>query len=116
LPEFPWVEVRLNGYGVDFEGFIETDTVLPVNSRSNVRGRMGAITPNASVDVNVRFRVGYAQHMEYSMMRCNYQNTACYKVKAVARIDSIDATTGYTKGGQVLTVKGHGFREDGIDA
>lgn len=23
LPEFPWIEVRLDGYGVDFEGFVE---------------------------------------------------------------------------------------------
>jgi len=30
LPELPWTEVRLNGYGVDFEGFIEEDTRLPV--------------------------------------------------------------------------------------
>jgi hypothetical protein len=29
FPELPFVEVRLDGYGVDFEGFIEEDTVLP---------------------------------------------------------------------------------------
>jgi len=43
------------------------------------------------------------------MIRCNYQNTSCYKAKAVGRLDSINAETGYTTGGQVLTVKGHGF-------
>jgi len=77
---------------------------------------MGAITPNASVDVMFRFRVGHAQHMDYSMIHCNYQNTSCYKAKAVGRIDSIDAISGYTTGGQILTVKGHGFSEDNIDA
>jgi hypothetical protein len=30
LPEFPFLEVRLNGYGVDFEGFLEENTVLNV--------------------------------------------------------------------------------------
>jgi hypothetical protein len=77
---------------------------------------MGAITPNASVDVMFRFRVGHALHMDYSMIHCNYQNTSCYKAKAVGRIDSIDAISGYTTGGQILTVKGHGFSEDNIDA
>ena len=93
------METRVNGYGIDFEGFIEEDTILPGYTKSNIRGRMGAITPNASADVMFRFRVGYAEHMDYSMIRCNYQNTSCYKAKAVGRIDSIDATSGYTTGG-----------------
>jgi len=50
---------------VDFEGFIEEDTVLPIYTKNQVRGKMGAITPNASADVMFRFRVGYAQHMDY---------------------------------------------------
>jgi hypothetical protein len=29
LPELPWTEVRLNGYGVDFEGFVEEGVNLP---------------------------------------------------------------------------------------
>lgn len=66
--------MRLNGFGVDFEGFIEEDTVLPTYTKVQVRGKMGAITPSASVDVNFRFRVGYAMHMDYSMKRCSYDN------------------------------------------
>jgi len=50
---------------VDFEGFIEEDTVLPNYAKNQVRGKMGAITPNASADVMFRFRVGFAQHMDY---------------------------------------------------
>jgi len=37
-------------------------------------------------------------HMDSTMIRCNYQNTTCYKAKAVARIDSIDAKMGSTTG------------------
>ena len=95
--------MRLNGYGVDFEGFIEDDTKLPTYTKVQVRGKMGGITPNSSVDVNFRFRVGYALHMD-SMLRCSYDNSQCYKAKAVAKIDSISANTGYQSGGQVLTV------------
>lgn len=43
LPEFPWVEVRFNGYGVEFEGYIEEDTMLYPYSKNPVRGVMGAI-------------------------------------------------------------------------
>jgi hypothetical protein len=50
------------------------------------------------------------------MIRCNYQNTSCYKAKAVGRLDSIDAETGYTTGGQVLTVKGYGFGGEKVEA
>jgi hypothetical protein len=76
---------------------------------------MGAITPSSSVDVNFRFRVGYAMHMEHSMKRCSYDNTQCYKAKAVAKIDSINAAQGYMTGGQVLHIKGHGFNSENID-
>jgi hypothetical protein len=114
LPEFPWTEVRLNGYGVDFEGFVEEDTTLSAWNKNQVRGRMGAITPNASVDVSFRFRVGYAQHMDHTLLKCSYDNSTCYKVKAVAKIDSISASEGYKTGGQLLTVKGYGFNSDNI--
>ena len=50
------------------------------------------------------------------MIRCNYQNTSCYKAKAVGRLDSIDAATGYTTGGQILTIKGHGFGGKKVEA
>ena len=99
LPELPWIEAHLNDYGVDFEGFIETDTRLPTYQKVQVRGIMGAIEPSKDVSVEFRFRVGYAMHMEHSMIRCSYDNTTCYKAKAVARIDSIDAKEGYSSGG-----------------
>lgn len=73
---------------------------------------MGAIEPSKDVNVEFRFRVGNAMHMEHSMIRCSYDNSTCYKAKAVARIDSIDAEEGYTTGGQLLTVHGHGFNAD----
>jgi IPT/TIG domain len=112
LPELPWTEVHLNGYGVDYEGFIDETTILPSWQKVQVRGVMGAIEPSNDVNVEYRFRVGYAMHMEHSMTRCSYDNSTCYKAKAVARIDSIDATEGYTTGGQTLTVNGHGFNGD----
>jgi hypothetical protein len=77
---------------------------------------MGAITPNPSVEVNFRFRVGYALHQDSSMWRCSYDNSTCYKAKAVAVINSIDQVSGYSTGNQLITVKGHGFNSKNISA
>lgn len=60
FPELPFTEVRLNGFGVDFEGYLEEDVILGGYTKNQVRGRMGAITPDASAEVSFRFRVGYA--------------------------------------------------------
>lgn len=60
---------------------------------------MGAILPNASAEVYFRFRVGYALHMDYSMIRCSYDNSTCYKAKALPKIDTLSALTGYSSGG-----------------
>lgn len=112
FPEFPFSEVKLNGYHVDFEGFLEEDTVIPMNTKSNIRGYMGAITSSASVDIEFRFRVGYAQMIDNTMMRCSYDNSTCYRAKALGRIDSIDATQGYTTGSQLIRVNGYGFNTE----
>ena len=34
LPELPFIEVRLDGYGVDFESFLEEDVVLSPNAKN----------------------------------------------------------------------------------
>ena len=75
LPELPWVEVRFNGYGVEFEGFVEEDTFLVPYSKNQVRGVMGAVHPSNNTEVMFRFRTGNAQLVDYFTTRCNYQNT-----------------------------------------
>jgi IPT/TIG domain len=110
FPEFPFTEVKLNGYHVDFEGFLEEDTVLSTYTKNSIRGLMGAITPNAtSADIEFRFRVGYALHVDQTMIRCSYDNKTCYKAKPLGRIDKISASTGYKTGSQTIRVDGYGF-------
>jgi hypothetical protein len=60
LPEFPWTEVRFDGYGVEFEGFVEENTVLTPNYPNPVLGIMGAIAPSNSTTVMFKFRTGNA--------------------------------------------------------
>jgi hypothetical protein len=43
------------------------------------------------------------------MIRCSYDNSTCYKAKALGRIDSISASEGYKTGSQLIRVDGYGF-------
>jgi hypothetical protein len=54
--------------------------------------------------------------MDSPMYRCSYDNSTCYKAKAVALINSITESQGYMTGGQLITVNGHGFSKGTIDA
>lgn len=57
----------------------------------------------------MKFLSGNALQMSSSMIRCDYSNSTCYSAKVVAVINSIDASTGYTTGGQLLTINGYGL-------
>ena len=46
---------------------------------------------------------------------CTYANTDCYEAKTVPVIFDISESTGYTTGGQNITVKGFGFNHAKID-
>lgn len=50
------------------------------------------------------------------MVRCNYANTTCFKARGVAVIRGMDVHTGYTTGGSIIKVTGHGFNSKNIQA
>jgi len=57
----------------------------------------------------MKFVAGNAMHLDFSMTTCSYDNSTCYKTKSVARVNSVSAASGYTSGGQTITIKGFGF-------
>jgi hypothetical protein len=48
------------------------------------------------------------------MITCSFDNSTCYKLKTVPVINSINAESGYTSGGQTLTISGYGLESDDI--
>lgn len=60
------------------------------------------------------WETGYAAVSEAEATHCSYDNQTCYKVKAVPVIFGMSSNTGYTSGGQNLTIHGHGFNSDNI--
>lgn len=97
--KWPFIESRINGYTIDYEGFIDESITLTGYTRNQVRGRVGNIHPNKSASVNMKFKAGNAYHYDHTMLRCDYSNTTCYKAKVVPVVNYIDALEGYTTGG-----------------
>lgn len=62
----------------------------------------------------MRFVAGDTLQIDWSNIHCTVDNSTCYKVKTVPNIDSVSASQGYTSGGQLLTIKGHGFLSDSV--
>lgn len=78
---------------------MDESTVLNGYSRNQVRGIVGKVHPKKSSSFNIKFKAGNALHNDLTMTRCNIEGTECYKVKTLAVINSISATSGYTTGG-----------------
>mmetsp|Transcript_43954 Transcript_43954/g.42538 ORF Transcript_43954/g.42538 Transcript_43954/m.42538 type:complete len:87 (+) Transcript_43954:783-1043(+) len=48
------------------------------------------------------------------MTTCNYDESDCYKVRSLPSIEGISANVGYSSGGQLLVLFGHGFNSEDI--
>jgi hypothetical protein len=72
-----------------------------------------ATTRNRSPEFTAHFHgVGYALWHDGAATTCDITGTDCYKARVVPSITSIDHSTGYTSGGQTITITGHAL--DGI--
>ena len=89
------MEARINGYTINFDGFVDETVVLSGFTPNQVRGTVGNIIPNASASVNMLFKAGNTHTYDSSMVRCNYANSSCYRAKALPVISSIDNQQGY---------------------
>jgi len=85
-------------------------------TRNQVRGIVGDVTSNSSVAAVMKFKAGNTLNYDASAIRCDYSNSSCYVAKAVPVINYIDSQSGYTTGGQLITVEGWGFNSANISA
>lgn len=108
--DLPFDEARINGFTIDFEGYVDATTYLSAYARNQVRGKLGdQVNPNSSASVVMKFASGYTLTYDSTALRCNYQNTSCYRAKVMPAITYIDSISGYVTGGQLLTIQGWGF-------
>lgn len=111
----PFQDARIDGFTVDFEGFVNENTVLVANSRQQIRGKVGKVDPSSSATINMKFKVGNTLSNEQTMLTCDYSNTTCYKAKVLPSVSSIDVSSGYATGGQTIRIKGYGFHKGQVD-
>jgi len=61
------------------------------------------------------WETGHSIENEQEILHCSYENDNCYQAKTVPVIYDISQNTGYTTGGQNLTIDGYGFDNENID-
>lgn len=64
----------------------------------------------------MQWETGKAVVLDHFAYHCNVDNTTCYQAKTVPVIFDMTSNTGYSSGGQNLTVYGHGFGRGNISA
>lgn len=62
------------------------------------------------------WEVGKSDVDQAQAKHCNFDQTHCYKAFSVPVIFTVSSNTGYTTGGQILSVTGHGFNNQKITA
>lgn len=62
------------------------------------------------------WEVGRSVKVDGESLHCSYDNQTCYEVKTVPVIFGVSSNSGFTSGGQNLTITGHGFNSKNIVA
>jgi hypothetical protein len=107
--ELPFINARVAGNMIDFEFNIDSDTSFSSWSNNHAMGQVGDMPPAVDNNVTMLWETGWATEFDASIQTCSYDNKTCYKVKSVPAIYEVSANSGYSTGGQNLTITGNGF-------
>jgi len=106
--------MEIAGSKLDFENEVDETTTFNGWTNNRVRGQVGELPIGNNDSVKMLWETGYAMESHQELSHCSYDNSSCYKVKAVPVIFGLSATSGYSNGGQNLTISGHGFNSPNI--
>jgi len=106
--------MELAGSKLDFEYSVDYETTYSSWTDNRARGQVGELPIGNNDSIQMLWEVGYASQSSQEATHCSYDNSTCYRVKAVPVIFNISSNTGYTSGGQNLTIHGHGFKGGNI--
>ena len=95
----PFVNLELAGSKVDFENTVDEFTTFSNWADNRVKGQVGELPIGNNDSVKMLWETGYASESYQEMTHCSYDNSSCYKVKAVPVIHEISATSGFSSGG-----------------
>jgi hypothetical protein len=107
--DLPFKTISVDKMNVDLEGFVDEDTTFNSWSLNQIRGVVGTVTPNPSSSLLFQVAAGNAHIDEVTSVTCDITGVTCYKAKSIPVITGVSANTGFTAGGQLLTLTGFGF-------
>lgn len=109
---FDW---KIDGIAVDMDGVLDFSTKLAGSRTSYVKGKVMSEERTWDAHSTIHFNgAGYAYRMAGNGETCNIDMTDCYATRVLPTISSMSASTGYTTGGQRLTL--HGTSLDGTES
>jgi hypothetical protein len=113
--ELPFINAKIDNAHIDFEDTgVDDETTFDAHARNMVRGRVTDQPTNQSSTFSMMWETGKAGKQLNEMNYCNYDQSECYEAKTVPVINGVSANTGYTSGGQNLTISGFGFEDSRI--
>jgi len=114
--DMPFINAKIGGALMDFESTVTHESTFSSWGRNVVKGRVGDQPVSSSSKIHMGWETGRAGKVEQEMLHCTYDNQTCYEAKTVPVIHEVSSNTGFTTGGQNLTVTGHGFNSPNIVA
>ena len=112
----PFINAKIGGAALDFEFMVDFDDSYSGYHRNRVRGQVGELPAGELYNISMLWEVGNSFVQPVEALHCTYDNNTCYQARSVPVIFDVSSNTGYTTGGQNLTVRGHGFNSENITA
>jgi hypothetical protein len=107
--ELPFINAKIGGNLIDFEDRVDSTTSFSNWNLNTARGQIGEGTIAKDQNITMMWETGNAAIQEVESKMCDFNNSNCYQAKSIPVIFEISENTGYTTGGQNITVKGFGF-------
>lgn len=102
--DLPFKTISIDSINVDTEEFTNYTTVWNYYTVNQIRGYVGKVSPNPSSSLLFQVAAGNAHIDEVTSTTCDILGSTCYQAKTLPVITSVSANSGYTTGGQLLTV------------
>lgn len=102
---FPIQDMRIGSTNCDWNGLMDYRTRLTKNDLGKLPAYVGNPKPSKNSKIETRFMSGYAYKSTRSY-HCNYAGDDCWYVRVLPKIETISASSGYSTGGQTLTITG----------
>jgi hypothetical protein len=86
--EMHFINAKIGGALMDFEGFVDFDRSYSKWYRNQVSGRVGDQPPSASHNMSMLWEIGHSNIQKQESLTCSYDNSTCYQAKTVPVIFS----------------------------